>query len=80
MPSYVYECSACEEVVEVFHSMSYEKKDCDICGAESTLRKIPEVPIYVKSNNAGKIVKQHIEDAKRQVREDKDEMTKEYTG
>ena len=49
MPSYVYECSACEEVVEVFHSMSCEKKDCDICGAENTLRKIPEVPIYVKN-------------------------------
>tara|TARA_R100000231_G_scaffold109638_2_gene81178 strand:- start:157 stop:399 length:243 start_codon:yes stop_codon:yes gene_type:complete len=79
MPSYVYECSACQEILEVFHSMNDEKKDCDICGAVNTLRKIPEVPIYVKNNNAGKIVKQHIEDAKRQVQEDKDKMTKEYT-
>ena len=79
MPSYVYECASCQEILEVFHSMSDEKKDCDICGAENTLKKIPEVPFYVKNNTAGKIVKQHIEDAKQQVREDKDKMTKEYT-
>jgi hypothetical protein len=29
------------------------------------------VPIYVKKKTAGKVVKQHIEDAKQQVREDK---------
>jgi putative FmdB family regulatory protein len=80
MPSYVYECSECGEVVEVFHSMSTELIDCELCLSKNTLNKIPEVPIYVKSNNAGKIVKQHIEDAKQQVREDKNEMTKEYSG
>tara|TARA_R100000152_G_C6750755_1_gene174415 strand:- start:317 stop:559 length:243 start_codon:yes stop_codon:yes gene_type:complete len=79
MPSYVYECIDCKEVIEVFHSMSVEKTDCETCGAENTLRKIPEVPIYVKTNNSGKIVKQHIEDTKRQIREDKEEMKKDYT-
>tara|TARA_R100001079_G_C4448714_1_gene152476 strand:+ start:1921 stop:2163 length:243 start_codon:yes stop_codon:yes gene_type:complete len=80
MPNYVYECSECEEIIEVFHSMSYEKKDCDLCGAENTLRKIPEVPIYVKTNNSGKVVKKHIEDTKNQIREDKKNMTKDYEG
>ncbi len=79
MPSYVYECSNCKEVIEVFHSMSDEKTDCETCGAKNTLNKIPEVPIYVKSKTAGNVVKQHIEDAKQQVREDKEKMTKEYT-
>ena len=66
MPSYVYECSDCEEVFEVYHSMSEDRVDCEICGAKNTLNKIPEVPIYLKSNAAGKVVKQHIEEAKQQ--------------
>ncbi len=79
MPSYVYECSDCRDVTEVFHSMSEERTDCETCGAENTLNKIPEVPIYLKKNDAGNIVKQHIEEAKQQVREDKERMTKDYT-
>ena len=80
MPSYVYECSDCGEVVEVFHSMSEEKTDCETCGAENTLNKIPEVPIYLKKNTAGNVVKHHIEDANRQIREEKREMRKDYEG
>ena len=79
MPSYVYECGDCGEIVEVFHSMSTEMTDCEICKSKDTLRKIPEVPFYTKNNNAGKVVKQHIEDAKQQIREEKKEMKKGYT-
>ena len=79
MPTYVYECSDCREVFEIFHSMSEEKKNCEFCGAENTLSKIPEVPNYVKQKSAGKIVKQHIEDAKQQVREEKQKMREEYS-
>ena len=78
MPSYVYECGDCGEVIEVFHSMSEELADCELCKKQNTLRKIPEVPIYIKNNSAGKVVKKHIEDAKRQLREEKKEMTKDY--
>ncbi len=78
MPSYVYECSDCKEVIEVFHSMSVEKKDCEICGAENTLKKLPEVPIYVKPKTAGNVVKKHIEEAKKQVQEEKRKMSEEY--
>ena len=80
MPNYVYECSDCKEVVEIFHSMSEDRTDCDVCGAKNTLNKIPEVPIYVKSTTSGNVVKQHIEDAKQQVREDKERMRKDYKG
>ena len=78
MPSYVYECSECGEVLEVFHSMSDELSDCQICGQKNSLNKIPEVPIYVKSKSAGNIVKQHIEDTKKQIRQEKEEMKKDY--
>ncbi len=80
MPSYVYECEECGEILEVFHSMSTEMTDCEICKGTNTLKKIPEVPIYIKNNTSGRVVKQHIEDAKRQISEDKEKMKKDYTG
>jgi hypothetical protein len=60
--------------------MSEEWTDCEVCGEPNTLNKIPEVPIYLKSNTAGKVVKEHIEEAKQQVREEKEQMKKDYTG
>jgi len=80
MPTYVYECSDCGEIMEIYHSMSEDRTTCEVCGAENALNKIPEVPIYVKSNTAGKVVKQHIQDAQRQIREEKEQMKKDYTG
>lgn len=80
MPTYVYECSECAEVMEIYHSMSEDRTTCTVCGAENALNKIPEVPIYIKSNTAGKVVKQHIQDAQRQIREEKEQMKKDYTG
>ncbi len=78
MPSYVYECSDCGDVLEVFHSMSDERTDCEVCKTKNTLIRIPEIPIYVKSKTAGKVVQQHIEEAKQQIREDKERVTKDY--
>ena len=78
MPSYVYECSDCGDVQEVFHSMSDERTDCEVCKTKNTLNRIPEIPIYVKSKTAGKVVQQHIEEAKQQIREDKERVTKDY--
>jgi len=78
MPSYVYECSDCGDVLEVFHSMSDERTDCEVCKTKNTLNRIPEIPIYVKSKTAGKVVQQHNEEAKQQIREDKERVTKDY--
>ena len=41
MPNYVYECSQCGETMEIYHSMSEERTDCQVCGAENALNKIP---------------------------------------
>jgi putative FmdB family regulatory protein len=79
MPNYVYECSECGKVMEIYHSMSEERTNCEACGSNNTLTKIPEVPIYVKKKTAGNIVKKHIEDTKKQVQEEKQKMSREYT-
>tara|TARA_R110002110_G_scaffold115656_1_gene286695 strand:- start:795 stop:917 length:123 start_codon:yes stop_codon:yes gene_type:complete len=39
---------------------------------------VPSIPTYFKKNNAGNIVKQHIEEAKQQIGEDKRESRKEF--
>jgi putative FmdB family regulatory protein len=78
VPNYVYECKECGGVFEIFHSISIDLDECKLCNSKNTLIKIPEVPIYLKKNKSGKVVRQHIEDAKQQVRSDKKEMKKDY--
>jgi len=78
MPTYVYECSECAEVVEIYHSMSEDRTTCEVCGAENALNKIPEVPIYAKKRTAGNVVRQHIEDTKKQIQQDKKDMQRDY--
>ena len=49
-----------------------------MCGVDGKLTRVPSMPTYLKTSSAGKIVKQHIEDAKDQLRADKEEARKEY--
>tara|TARA_R100001086_G_scaffold215801_1_gene131968 strand:- start:963 stop:1142 length:180 start_codon:yes stop_codon:yes gene_type:complete len=51
---------------------------CKVCGVEGELTRVPSIPTYFKKNNAGSVVKKHIEDAKEQISEDKKHMRREY--
>tara|TARA_R110000744_G_scaffold212634_3_gene331621 strand:+ start:368 stop:610 length:243 start_codon:yes stop_codon:yes gene_type:complete len=75
MPTYCYECTACEEAFESFHSMKNKLEDCILCGAEKTLSRIPSMPFYIKENNIGKVVKDHIEEARKELQKDKQEAS-----
>ena len=76
MPTYCYQCSECDEAFESFHSMTQKLEDCILCDATGSLSRIPGMPLYIKENNAGKRVKEHIEDAIRELKKDKQEATK----
>ena len=78
MPTYCYHCTECDEHFEAFHSMRSIETVCAVCGAENCLTRVPSMPTYVKKSSAGKIVKQHIEDARQQLREDKIESREDY--
>jgi putative FmdB family regulatory protein len=79
MPTYCYECAECEESFEAFHSVKYKLEECAICGAENSLSRIPSMPYYIKKNDTGKVVKDHIEEAKRELQKDKQEASqREY--
>ena len=66
MPRYNYQCSACQECMELMHSMSIVMEDCPKCESKGTLVKqlnIPNLNIgKVKSNKVGGVVKNAIEE------------------
>tara|TARA_Y100000310_G_C20304033_1_gene633133 strand:+ start:17 stop:259 length:243 start_codon:yes stop_codon:yes gene_type:complete len=78
MPKYIYKCEECEEVFEVFHSITEKLETCT-CESQGSLTRIPSIPIMLTKNNSGKIVKEYIEDTKREVEQEKRKIkTEEY--
>jgi putative FmdB family regulatory protein len=78
VPTYCYHCEECDEHFEAFHSMKSIETVCKVCGANECLTRVPSMPTYFKKNNAGSVVKQHIEDAKQQLVEDRREAREEF--
>ena len=78
MPTYCYYCEECNEHFEAFHSMKIIENVCKVCGAEECLTRVPSMPTYLKKNNAGNIVKNHIEEARDQLTKDKQDAIKEF--
>ena len=79
MPRYTYRCDVCGKSFEVSHSISEKLTDC-VCGEEGSLRRIPSLPFRVSAKpneqKAGQLVKEFIEDTKKEVQKSKQEMTK----
>lgn len=80
MPRYTYRCDVCKECFEAFHSISDKLTDCE-CGEEGTLKRIPSLPFRVSAKSSkqkpGEIVKEFIEDTKKDISDYKKEMTYE---
>ena len=78
MPRYTYKCNVCLEYFEVSHSISEKLTDCR-CGSEASLIRVPSAPFRVSSREEqkpGQVVKDFIQDAKREIEEYKEEMSK----
>ena len=79
MPRYTYRCDVCGNSFEVSHSISEKLTDCE-CGEEGSLKRIPSLPFRVSAKpnkqKAGQLVKEFIEDTKKEVQKSKQEMTK----
>ena len=79
MPRYTYRCDVCGESFEISHSISDKLTDCE-CGEENSLKRIPSLPFRVSAKpnkqKAGEAVKEFIEDARKEVREAKQNMSK----
>ncbi len=76
MPLYVYYCKSCNESFEIRHSMNKEDQTCIFCESKDVFKK-PAFTIGKKHNTkpgagpVGSVVNSYIEDAKKEIREEK---------
>lgn len=77
MPKYNYSCSGCGEEFEIYHSMFETIDACILCESQDIRKKPSSFFASVDSNKAGSLVREYIEEAKKEVRTEKLEMTKE---
>jgi len=70
MPRYVYKCGVCGSSFVTVHGMMEDQDHCDICFESSCVSRIPQMPSVKHKTDAGKVVKEFIDDAR-------DELTKE---
>ena len=82
MPRYLYKCAHCKEMVTVRHGMGENIEKCDSCGEQDCMKRVPSFPIRLnkasKEKKVGQVVKNHIEEAKKDIKKDKKEMKGDY--
>lgn len=80
MPRYSYKCTECESIFDIFHSMSeeIEKYHCEVCQGERDVKKIPASFFSFERSDVGKITREHIREAKQDLREQRKEAIKDY--
>ena len=84
MPKYDYHCEKCNFVFQFRHEISEklekhpdcDQKECDIHKVPSYFRLV--IPLQKKANyKPGRLVQKHIEEAKEEVKNQKEDMKKE---
>lgn len=79
MPRYIYCCEECEIVIHRAHSIKEKLTDCEDCGTEGSLKRVPSMPfVFSEKKQVGDLVKQSIEETKEEVKKEKEEMKREY--
>jgi len=83
MPRYVYYCELCEKVFEQIHSIKAKLEDCHLCGEQGSLKRLPSITRIIKTGQKntqrpGQIVKQHIEEARQDMKREKEDSAAEY--
>ena len=77
MPRYTYCCEECEVVFHRVHSIKEKLTDCEECGLKGVLKRVPSMPfVFSEKNKAGDLVKQHIEEAKQEIKQEKAQLEK----
>ena len=77
MPKYAYRCTSCSGEYEIWHGMTEEHTQCEICDAPVV--RVPSIlgeVVVGKPDKAGTIVNQKIEDTKREVESYKEESSR----
>ncbi len=81
MPKYSYRCDTCESEYEIWHGMTEEHMNCNICDAPSVVR-IPallgEVTINTPNERVGDVVNRTIEETKNEMKEYKKNIDRNF--
>ena len=82
MPRYVYQCQECEKVFQIVHSIKERYSSCEECcdcKEGGGLNRIPSIPLtfkFDKKQKVGTIVKEYINDTKKEVKKEKERLKK----
>lgn len=83
MPRYTYRCLKCDQASTVFHSITEKLTDCELCD-EGKLERLPSLPLTVSKKDLkqkpGQLVKQHIEETRKEVAREKQRLQEEVIG
>ena len=80
MPRYVYKCRMCEESFMTVHGITEDQDHCEVCSESGCVHRIPQMPtVKIVKEKAGQIVREYIEDTKKEMKREKDSLKqKEY--
>jgi len=79
MPKYSYKCKKCDNIINVFHSISKSLTDCDECSANNSLTRLPSSFFYdseEKQQKVGDLVEKAIKDFRSDLEEEKSRARK----
>ena len=84
MPRYIYRCEECDHEFEVVHSYGETVESCqDIECQSDKVRRMPQFINLAKpqevQEQVGSLVRRHIEEARREVKETKQELKSDWT-
>ena len=81
MPRYQYRCKACEKVSTIYHPSSETQSICPECDSGSTLVKLLTTfstrKKGTKSNKAGQLTEEFIQDSRQELEQQKNELNKD---
>ena len=82
MPLYSYRCGLCGHIFDEFHSIKEVRTDCQECGTKKGLQRVIQEFLSLKKqgdgkNQAGSLVKNYIEETKREIDEEKEKLSKQ---
>ena len=81
MPIYDFYCKDCDKAFSVFVSMTEKVESCTLCTSENIVREIEGLSSVLRGENfesrTGDVVKEHIEEGKRDLKKEKELLKKE---
>ena len=78
MPRYVYKCHKCDGSFITVHGMMEDQDYCELCLESGCINRIPQMPsVRIAKEEAGQIVREYIEDVKKDLSDEKKRLNKE---